>query len=275
MLVKLLKYEFMAEWKKYTVIYIVMAVLAMTFAVLDKSLDSLGNSDFVSTLSAVFLFTFIAVSMLAFVLVVIFSSRRFYNNMFRDEGYLMNTLPVSVWTHIAAKLIATCAWVLLTAVVFVLLLQFATGAAGEIIKIFDNSFIQSFAEEMDITLETSGIFWRYITVLIVLSPLMLQIYLNFCIAFGSLFNKHKLTMSVVMFMAVSVLGQIISSAALAVIGFSSPELIASSENNDVAIQALFEAMNKLMGFSFIISVILYGVMLYFTGYIMKKHLNLE
>ena len=40
--------------------------------------------------------------------------QRFYKNLLSGEGYLMHTLPVRPWQHIASKLIAAVVWTVLS-----------------------------------------------------------------------------------------------------------------------------------------------------------------
>ncbi len=43
--------------------------------------------------------------------------QRFNKNLLSDEGYLMHTLPVKPWKHIASKLLASMLWMIGSVVV--------------------------------------------------------------------------------------------------------------------------------------------------------------
>lgn len=275
MLGKLLKYELMAEWKKYAAIYAGMAVLAVCGLAMDKSLNSLGDNRFISVMSSLCLVAFIFLSMLAFGLVFIFSTMRFYKNMFRDEGYLMHTLPVSPWSHIFAKLIPVYIWTVLTAVVFFLCVCIAAGGfewVGELPKIYDE-MLEGFSVGMERAAAVK--FFRYMLICVLTSPLLMQIYLNFCISFGSLFNSHKILMAVVAFIGVNVISQTVSSIVLIAAGMSTAHVGLMEMTDAEVMSEFFGIFDVMYVFTGIFTVVLYGLMIYFTYYIMHKHLNLE
>lgn len=275
MLGTLLKYELMAEWKKYAAIYAGMAVLAGSACVMDKSLNSLGDNNFISIMSELCLVGFILLSMLAFGLIFVFSTMRFYKNMFRDEGYLMHTLPVSPWSHIFAKLIPVYIWTVLTAVVFFLCVGIAAGGfewVKELPEVYD-VFIEGFS--MGAEKAAAEKFLRYMMICLLTYPILMQIYLNFCIAFGSLFNSHKILMAVVAFIGVNVISQTVSSIVLIAAGMKTTSIGFMDMNDAEVMTEFFGIFDVMYVFIGIFTVVLYGLMLFFTYYIMRKHLNLE
>lgn len=275
MLGKLLKYELMAEWKKYAAIYAGMAVLAGTVRIMDKSLTSLGDNRFITVMSSLCLMAFIFLSMLAFGLIFVFSTVRFYKNMYRDEGYLMHTLPVSPWSHIFAKLIPVYIWTILSAAVFFLCTGIAAGGfewVKELPKIYDE-FIKAFS--MGAEQAAAVKFLKYMLICTIASPLLMQIYLNFCISFGSLFNSHKILMAIVAFIGVNVISQTISSIVLIAAGMKTTSVGFMNMTDAEVMTEFFGIFDVMYVFTGIFAVVLYGLMLYFTYYIMHKHLNLE
>lgn len=275
MLGKLLKYELMAEWKKYAGIYAGMAALAFSVNVMDKSLNSLGDNRFISVMSGLCLMAFILLSMLAFGLIFVFSTVRFYKNMYRDEGYLMHTLPVSPWSHIFAKLIPVYIWTVLTAVMFFLCTGIVAGGFGwlkELPEVY-NEFIKEFS--MGAEQAAAVKFFKYMVICTITSPILLQIYLNFCISFGSLFNSHKILMAIVAFIGVNVISQTISSIVLIAAGMKTTSVGFMNMTDAEVMTEFFGIFDVMYVFTGIFTVILYGLMLYFTYYIMRKHLNLE
>jgi len=116
MLGRLMKYEFLATGRQIIPAY--MGVVL--FAVLNRILIEIGGgadqiwdgagAAWAGVASGLLIFFYAlgvcTVGILTFVLII----RRFYINLFKDEGYLTNTLPVSVDTHIWGKLIPAACW---------------------------------------------------------------------------------------------------------------------------------------------------------------------
>lgn len=101
MLLKLLKYDFRAMWKQFSLVWGAALALALVnrFTVFR---DAASN---VTSNSELFMFAFMAVIMAMLVLAVIFVVNRFSKGLLGSEGYLMHTLPVRPWELVASKLI--------------------------------------------------------------------------------------------------------------------------------------------------------------------------
>ncbi len=271
MLGKLIKYELMAEWKKYVIIFGGIIFSALSFLLFDKGLSTLGDSPLIEVFSEFIMGCFVLLCFAAFFMVFVFATIRFYKNMFRDEGYLMHTLPVKPWEHIAAKLISVYVWSIAAVIVVIIGICIASGDVswlGEFDKFYEGIMTgmemagaeyQSFMSSMLI----------FMAVMLILYPLIMQVYINFCIAVGCLFNTHKILMSIVTYIVVNIVGQVSSTIAIFVIGGSA--MFESPPSPD----AVFGAMNGVYIFTAVFSVIFYGAMLWGTNFIMKKKLNLE
>ncbi len=120
MLGKLLKHEWRAVWKVPVLLIGILMITAViaggTFAL------PIWNSEWVGLpLSGVmlimtFYFAMIAVS----IGIMIYFAVRFYKNVFTDEGYLTNTLPVSARELLINKVITMSAWNLIGGIAIVL-----------------------------------------------------------------------------------------------------------------------------------------------------------
>lgn len=120
MLGKLLKHEWKAVWKvPVLLIGILMATAVM--AGLTFSLP-IWDSDWIGLpLSGVMLFMTFYIAILATSIgITIYFAVRYYKNMFTDEGYLTNTLPVSTHQLLLSKVITMTAWNLISAVAILL-----------------------------------------------------------------------------------------------------------------------------------------------------------
>ncbi|MBQ8961431.1 MAG: hypothetical protein IJ071_09535 [Ruminococcus sp.] len=111
MLGKLIKHEYIYIIKTFTPVYIVYLIAAL----LVRCFTFLADSDFepegafgFTIVAVVFCITTVFGFLAAFMamMTIVSNVRRFKKNMFSDEGYLTNTLPVTATEHIAAKVIA-------------------------------------------------------------------------------------------------------------------------------------------------------------------------
>ena len=113
MLFKLLKYDFRAMWKQFSLIWGAALALALAnrFSIFwDVDDHAIGLSD--TTTSGITVFAFMSVITAMFVIAVIFVVNRFSKGLLGGEGYLMHTLPVRPWELVASKLICgTVTWI--------------------------------------------------------------------------------------------------------------------------------------------------------------------
>lgn len=108
MLLKLLKYDFRAMWKQFSLIWGAALALALVnrFTLFRDTANTIFSED------GVLMFAFMAVIVAMFVLAVIFVVNRFSKGLLGNEGYLMFTLPVRPWQLVLSKLICgTVTWV--------------------------------------------------------------------------------------------------------------------------------------------------------------------
>lgn len=108
MLLKLLKYDFRAMWKQFSLIW----GAALALALINRFTLS-GRIHFVGeNASSMIVLTFGSVLAAMFVIAIMFVVRRFSKGLLGDEGYLMHTLPVHPWQLVLSKLICgVVAWV--------------------------------------------------------------------------------------------------------------------------------------------------------------------
>ena len=146
MLGKLLKYEFKYLIKNFIRVYVIYGVLLMAVILLFH----IGNAD-TSNSTGFFgiLFSACFTAYAFFTVFLIFITignnvRRFKRNMFSQEGYLTNTLPVTPEQHIVAKVIAGGASCIASYIVIffgIWLLLVGFGLGSEVASLF-SSLIQ-------------------------------------------------------------------------------------------------------------------------------------
>lgn len=276
MLGKLLKYEILAEYRKYAVLYIGTIAAAIFFLLFDKGLKQLGHWKIIDVFGGLIAMLFIMLCFASLVMVIVFAISRFDKNLFRDEGYLMHTLPVKPWEHIVSKILASYIWVIISLTVIAIGISIVTCGfdwISNIIYGIKTDFMMEFSESSELEAAMQSVVRNmmiYALITLILYPAMLLILIYFCIAIGSLFNGHRTFMAVVTFFVINIVSQVIMTVFMFSVGYFS--IVNSSEVTPIEIMEVF---NKLMIFSSIFALILYGIMAFFTNYIISKRLNLE
>ena len=112
MLLKLIKYDFREQFKEHIGLYALVLVSALTEII---------SESFKLDLVSVFIWILHSLSMIAmlicsFVIIVLY----FRRNLLKDEGYLMNTLPVEPWMLYVSKFLTAFVLFILDLIVAVL-----------------------------------------------------------------------------------------------------------------------------------------------------------
>lgn len=114
MLGRLFRYDFKNIGKQAFALYVVMIVFLILRLITEAIQSRCTQNIVVDFLSTASKGTFYAGLALLFVMVVVISISYYRKNLFQDEGYLMNTLPVTPGNLIGSKLLATIAWCMIT-----------------------------------------------------------------------------------------------------------------------------------------------------------------
>ncbi len=138
MLGKLLKHEMIYLVKTFSPIYIAflgLSVLMRVFTLMNGDFDMEENALYFTLIvfAGIVGAAFGVLSAVMALMTMVDNIRRFKNNMFTDEGYLTNTLPVTATEHIAAKLLAGIINYLVSVVVLVLGLFIASKSTSDAI----------------------------------------------------------------------------------------------------------------------------------------------
>lgn len=273
MLGKLMKYEIKATARTLIPLYIAL----LAFAIINKvfigaglahKLEGFGSIPFIlsifgygCTMAAVFIVTF-------FIII-----QRFYKNLLGDEGYLMNTIPVSTITNITSKLSIAGFWNIISA--FVAVLSIIIMAFNPVT--FNNFFSEMFDafskgySEIGIQLYVF-IFEIIILMLVSLLRSLSMIYAS--IAIGHLFSKHRILSAFGAFIGLSFISGAISS--IVGITFS----IVGNRLDHLQNIHLNGTSALIVVHGFIIGVTIFDLLFFIayfiiTTYILKNKLNLE
>ncbi|MDE6745299.1 MAG: hypothetical protein K2J72_01535, partial [Oscillospiraceae bacterium] len=112
MLGKLIKYDLMADWKKYAALYAATLITSIMLFTTGKIKESIRDNRILEMVEDMFGIVFMTLIIAISVAVVVLTVMRFYKNVMRDEGYLTHTLPVHTWEILASKLISSYIWFL-------------------------------------------------------------------------------------------------------------------------------------------------------------------
>lgn len=229
MLRKLMKHEFRATLRVMLPLYLLLLATAVGARMSVNGLMD-ADADILNVLG-VLLVTAFAIAMAAVCLVSVFLMvQRFYQNLLRDEGYVMMTLPVSIHQQVWSKLLVGVAWCAVTVLAVCLAL---------FILIFDLELLEGIGR-------FAGEVWSYLKTELGLNGLLVALealavavmavcsmYLEFycALSIGHSRPNHKLIWSVAAYFgmdaAVSVAGGIILTVLHAV---GVPEVLPSMPN---------------------------------------------
>ncbi len=294
MLIKLLKYDLLADYKKMGMLYITLLITSVMIKLLEvffKDLDSTVVGKVVNiTLGVVLGLCIVAM----FVMMIIVSIYNFYKTIVRDEGYLTHTLPVQTWQLILSKLVTSYVWYIVSIGAFYLSIAILTGdinwmRVSEFMDEFQqgvevgfttgfnagyNSVGSAAGETMAITDANSLIqpMINYVTWLFALFPLMIMSQVYFSFAIGNLFNKSKLGMSIVAFFVLYIAQQIIGFVTMMISAAASAGNVLTADISDAEV---FGWMGSMYTSSLIVSIILTIGLYIGANVIFTKKLNLE
>lgn len=261
MLGKLLKYDFKALFKVLLPLYGVGFLLAL----LTRLTNTITNGNSILAIpngfiSAMFVILLIGIPFLAFIISIML----FYQNLIKDEGYLMNTLPVKKSSLVLSKGISACVVLLLSTVVSIVLLF--VGVYG---LWFHGDLISQFGQLYSALGEYKLFSWLILIVML-LSYIMQQFMFYGAIALGQKHNSKKVLYSVIYVIVLYTINQI-ASTLIFIPMLINPEW--SKYLNDTV-----PPMNILNGYmiaSIVLSVIFIVIYYMITVKVLDKKLNLE
>lgn len=274
MLGKLIKHEWRAFWKIPAFVSLFLAIFTVFgILALNAKIWAVENPVIQSLSVFVLLFYYIALIVISFV-TVIYTAIRFYRNIYTDEGYLMHTLPITQKSLIISKLIVSYIWTIITALVIICsifslvgTLMSSTGAdvslwqiLCEMVESLSNPNV--IAEFKEIFGMSPVAFIIYMLFTCIVTPIYSILMIYTSISLGQLFKKHKVLGSVLSYIGIYTVLQIIGSIVTAPVMFSAASVEATS-------------FAPLLYFSVAEEIVLIIVFFFLTEWIMKKKLNLD
>ncbi len=276
MLIKLFKYEWKFFWKVPATIN--LALIIITILGITSLISPLWTLDYdiIGALMATSLVFYYLAIFAGSIAVSAYIAIRFYKNVYTDEGYLTNTLPVTPRQIILSKLFVGVLWTAITGFVIIcsILILIAVGSYSY----GDNSIMEIIYELMMAWNDVAELFREigfrpfsftflciiYSTVSIFFSILMLYS----AISLGQMFSRHKVAGAIIWYFVEHMVVQFGSSILMTIMGF----FIVNRLDYYDSLSSFFDPILILC----ILLYLLGGFGLYcITEYMLKKKLNLD
>lgn len=262
---KLLKYDFRSMFKQFAFIWPAALALALVNHFTLNSFVT-SASDTRQTISGIAMLVYVAILMAMFIIALVFTIQRFYKGLLGDEGYLMHTLPVRTWQLIGSKLLCAVVTTFLSVIVAILsILVIFPWGREEFREIFQGLGYIFSHWNMQATHGVLGILETCLLIMVSFATGYLQLYLAMSV--GHLFNKNRVAMSVIAFIAINTIVSTLTGTLLSPL-----------------FDTLFDFMRGLSGaasFHSVVWIAMAGELilcaLYFAGteFILRRKLNLE
>lgn len=276
MLKKLIKHEWKDTWSVGTTCSVIVLVLTIIgLFVLNEDIwrESANRSDMAEDFTVItmmlYLMMFVWGLVAAAFVVRYYFFWRYYKNLFTDQGYLMNTLPVKSTDLINAKLIVAVIWQYIISIIIGLgIFVLVMGVVGGIAPYSWSEFWQELQELFrEIDWSEFGEFVPFLICMflcMLLAPIGSVLLMYTAVGIGQMVKKYKFLVSVFILIGLLIARQAITSYA------SLPFSLAMNE---------WDVTTTMVNIgSFISVLVLTGAIigLYFLNkYFLEKRLNLE
>ena len=233
-----------------------------------------SENSIISMIAAMIIFGIVVFISCTAIFTYIYIAYRFYKNVFTDQGYLTNTLPVTPGQIILSKMLNALLWIIIDVIVLVLSLCIIFVDNMQ----FYSEFFHALGEVFTLIGQLPSTAWLGILCMI-LSPFMMILHLYFSVALGNLIASHKVIGSIVAYFGSYTIIQIISTM---VVAFTYSSFVANNLSADVSSYTPAETtsyvinlLNPALLCSLGLCVIFLLLFWFTTRYIMTKKLNLQ
>lgn len=280
MLGKLFKYEWKSGSRLFLLIHggvLLFALLSRLFLTINGGLNqamATSENSIISMIAAMIIFGIVVFISCTAIFTYIYIAYRFYKNVFTDQGYLTNTLPVTPGQIILSKMLNALLWIIIDVIVLVLSLCIIFVDNMQ----FYSEFFHALGEVFTLIGQLPSTAWLGILCMI-LSPFLMILHLYFSVALGNLIASHKVIGSIVAYFGSYTIIQIISTM---VVAFTYSSFVANNLSADVSSYTPAETtsyvinlLNPALLCSLGLCVIFLLLFWFTTRYIMTKKLNLQ
>lgn len=275
MLSKLIKYEWKETWKIPTLILSVTLLLSLALGWY-FSLQPAPAPDVEINVGNMVLFCSYAFLLSATsLLLLLYLGSRFYKNLYTDEGYLMHTLPVKPWMHLASKTFIGSIWVYLAGIFTILTVFPVTLLALPKIAFISPEETDNIFSALVALLGNSSLKLLFFVVpYMLLSAVSSILLLYAAISLGQFFGRHKVFGSVLCYLGLNMLVSGLSS--FFTLPITTGMILTQSTDPG---QFLSVTMPNLMTSVYLLSFVLYLLVsagaFFLCHYVMSKCLNLD
>ena len=135
----LLKYEFRFYFRILPPLYLVLMLITLFMHI---QWNFTGSED--TALYLILYFFWNAIMMAMGIITLVEIILRFVNNFMKDQGAIMFTLPITIWTLLASKVIAAFCMLLMTsAVIYISFHVFAKGIANWLFSVIETQILNN------------------------------------------------------------------------------------------------------------------------------------
>lgn len=275
MLGKLLKHEYKVTARYFVPMYVVVGIMTVLLKLSflfsgDSAYTTMESNPFLDIVQGLLIAVYVLVVLGTGILSVFFLVKRFYTNMYGDDGYLMHTLPVTGTQLLNSKLICSFTWILSLIPVGLLsfLILFAGTDTFSAISYFGGTLTEQFYT-LNISGFSIGITIAESILYFLLSILagLLSYYL--AIALGQHFlGEHRLMGAILFYFLLSIVASAISSV-LNTITEGSLSLLSVSLSS-----FMLQAMNLALAMNIVTNLILIVAYYLVLRYLLNQKLNL-
>lgn len=266
MLRKLLKYEFKATGRLIGVIYLAVLVAAIVTGIIGRFSDAtIDNPIAFMIFVAIYVILIVALIVITVLMII----ERFYKNMLTGEGYLMHTLPVPTWMHVASKTISAFVWEIVAIAVLILSLVLCFVSGGIWKEIFSVVYLDEMLEAL--AQHRGLILLTVVATFVQLIRIILMFYAS--MAIGGSSTRHKIAFSVLAFILILIAINIVST--LANVGLVGDFVFGIEVNGADSAITFNQYMKQALVHQLIMDLVCSGVLFWLTNFFLKKKLNLE
>lgn len=226
------------------------------------------NEVLVALTFTLYIILFVGASLGTLVIVAV----RFYKNLFSDEGYLTNTLPVTKGMHLLSKTISGALWCAIDNFVLYFC-AFILIAIPSVTDAFSSHWTE-FIHLLGFSSKSSFYFFLfYMVVITLIGSISNVVFTQASILFGQLFNGHKVLGAVVSYFALTTITSVAATLLMGISGLLTSSLtIGISIGTDISFASyMTDIMNLSLGLEIVFTIALYII----SYFILKKKINLS
>lgn len=282
MLGHLLKHEFRATGRRMLPTLGVLALLGLLANLSIRVLESGMGGGLLRVVMSLFILAFFIGMTVAWIMTLVLMISRFYRNLLKDEGYLMFTLPTNSHALIWSKLIVSTVWFFATALVTGLLMVLTVlnlaNLSGE-----DLSRLSAFLGDGLQYLHTLGVTNGSLILMLfelivacVVTSLTTCLHFYAAMGLGQMSDNHKGMWSVLAFIGISIVFQILGTTLFSGLDNSGAVEIVVRSLDELAQTApgLVRAYNSGLGGALLLELLQGAVLYVVTALSLEKKLNL-